>query len=330
MIQEKTCLIDIHLHLDGSLSIASVRKLASLQNISIPQEDEVLRTMLSVGKDCKDLNEYLEKFDFPLTLLQTREGISMSVSNLAEELKEQGLMYAEYRFAPQLHLQKGLTQRQVIEAAIEGLNASPIPGGLILCCMRMADNKQANLETVHLAKEYLGKGVVALDLAGAEAVFPTTEFKEEFTLARTLGIPYTIHAGEADGRDSVYTALEFGTKRIGHGIRSWEDPQLLKTLAADGVTLECCPTSNLNTQIFGSISEYPVRTMLDAGVRFTVNTDNMTVSSTTLKQEWQLLIDTFRLTKEEVKSLLLNSVNAAFAGDELKAVLRSKIHKEFA
>lgn len=330
MIQNKTCLIDIHLHLDGSLSIASVRKLAGLQNISIPEDDDVLRSMLSVGKDCRDLNEYLEKFDFPLTLLQTKEGIAMSVSNLAEELQQQGLMYAEYRFAPQLHLQKGLTQREVIEAAIEGLNASSLPGGLILCCMRMADNKQANQETIRLAKEYLGKGVVALDLAGAEAVFPTREFMEEFALARELGIPYTIHAGEADGRDSVYTALEFGARRIGHGIRSWEDPQLLKTLAADGITLECCPTSNLNTQIFGNISEYPVRPMLDAGVRFTVNTDNMTVSSTHLKREWQLLIDTFHLTKEEVMGLLLNAANAAFADEKQKEAMKDQIHKEFA
>lgn len=330
MIETKTCLIDLHLHLDGSLSLDSVRKLAKLQNIPIPGDDDVLRAMLSVNSDCRDLNEYLEKFDYPLTLLQTKEGIAMSVSNLAAELEAQGLMYAEYRFAPQLHLQKGLTQREVIEAAIDGLNRSPFPGGLILCCMRMSDNKAANLETVRLAKEYLGKGVVALDLAGAEAVFPTKEFKEEFALARELCVPYTIHAGEADGRDSVYTALEFGTKRIGHGIRSWEDPELLKTLAADGVILECCPTSNLNTQIFRRIEEYPIRPMLDAGVKFTVNTDNMTVSSTDLKREWRLLIDAFQLTKGDVKQLLLNSVDAAFAPDSLKKTLRSKIHTEFA
>lgn len=330
MIHDKTCLIDLHLHLDGSLSIDSVRKLAKLQNISIPEEEDYLRSMLSVNGDCRDLNEYLEKFDFPLTLLQTPEGIAMSVANLTHELHQQGLMYAELRFAPQLHLHKGLTQRQVIEAAIHGLKDSPIPCGLILCCMRMKDNKEANLETVRLAKEYLGKGVAALDLAGAEAVFPTREFKEEFTLARELGVPYTIHAGEADGRDSVCTALEFGTKRIGHGIRSWEDPELLKVLASHGVTLECCPTSNLNTQIFGSISEYPIGPMLDAGVRFTVNTDNMTVSSTNLKREWQLLIDAFRLTGDHVKLLLLNAANAAFADEVLKEVLRNKIHQEFA
>lgn len=329
MLNGKQCLIDLHLHLDGSLSIASVKKLAALQNIPLP-EDDLLHSILSVGPECRDLNEYLEKFDYPLSLLQTPEGIAMSVSNLLEELSVQGLMYAEIRFAPQLHLTKGLSQRQVVEAAISGLEDAPIPCGLILCCMRMPDNKAENLETVRLAKDYLGKGVVAVDLAGAEAVFPTKNFSDEFALARELGVPYTIHAGEADGRDSIYTALEFGTKRIGHGIRAWEDPALLKTLAAEGITLECCPTSNLNTQIFQDLRDYPIRVMLEEGVRFTVNTDNMTVSNTTLAREWQLLMDHFPLEQSDVIRIFLNAVDAAFAPDDLKAELRKKIHREFA
>lgn len=329
MLNGKQCLIDLHLHLDGSLSIASVKKLAALQSIPLP-EDDLLHSILSVGPECRDLNEYLEKFDYPLSLLQTSEGIAMSVSNLLEELSVQGLMYAEIRFAPQLHLMKGLSQRQVVEAAIAGLEDAPIPCGLILCCMRMPDNKAENLETVRLAKDYLGKGVAAVDLAGAEAVFPTKNFAEEFALARELAVPYTIHAGEADGRDSIYTALEFGTKRIGHGIRAWEDPALLKTLAADSITLECCPTSNLNTQIFQDLREYPIRIMLEEGVRFTVNTDNMTVSNTTLAREWQLLMDHFPLEQSDVIRILLNAVDAAFAPDDLKAELRKKIHRELA
>ena len=329
MLNGKQCLIDLHLHLDGSLSIASVKKLAALQSIPLP-EDDLLHSILSVGPECRDLNEYLEKFDYPLSLLQTPEGIAMSVSNLLEELSVQGLMYAEIRFAPQLHLMKGLSQRQVVEAAIAGLKDAPIPCGLILCCMRMPDNKAENLETVRLAKDYLGKGVVAVDLAGAEAVFPTKNFAEEFALARELAVPYTIHAGEADGRGSIYTALEFGTKRIGHGIRAWEDPALLKTLASDGITLECCPTSNLNTQIFQDLREYPIRVMLEEGVRFTVNTDNMTVSNTTLGREWQLLMDHFTLEKADVIRILLNAVDAAFAPDDLKTELRKKIHRELA
>ncbi len=330
MIQNKTCLIDLHLHLDGSLSIDSVKKLAKAQNIDIPTEDAILKSLLSVSEDCRNLNEYLEKFAFPGSLLQTREGIAMSIVNLAEELRSQGVMYAEYRFAPQKHLERGLNQKEVIEAAIAGLNASCLPGGLILCCMRMSDNLEENLETVRLAKEYLGKGVVAVDLAGAEALYVTEKFWAEFSLAKKLGVPCTIHAGEADGPGSVYTALSFGAKRIGHGIQSYIDDMLLQRLAQEQIPLECCPTSNLNTQIFDNIQEYPIRKLLESGVRFTVNTDNMSVSATNLKREWQLLIDAFQLTEWEVKQILLNSADAAFAPEDLKAVLRQKILDNFA
>ncbi len=329
MIQNKTCLIDLHLHLDGSLSIDSVKKLAKAQNIEIPTEDAVLNHLLSVSEDCRNLNEYLEKFAFPGSLLQTKNGISMSIVNLAQELRDQGLMYAEYRFAPQKHLERGLSQREVIEAAIEGLNQSCLPGCLILCCMRMSDNREANLETVRLAKDYLGKGVAAVDLAGAEALYVTEKFWEEFSLARKLGVPCTIHAGEADGPGSIYTALSFGANRIGHGIQSYVDEMLLQRLAQEKIPLECCPTSNLNTQIFDSIQDYPIRKLLNSGVRFTVNTDNMSVSATTLKREWQKLIDAFQLTQAEVKQILLNSVEAAFAPDSLKAEMRQKVEAEF-
>ena len=116
-------LIDLHLHLDGSLSVKSVKELAALQNIEIPENEEELLKLLRINDDCKDLTEYLEKFAFPGMLLQTREAVALSVYNLQEELKEQGLIHAEIRFAPQLHTHKGLSQREVIEAAIEGLNS---------------------------------------------------------------------------------------------------------------------------------------------------------------------------------------------------------------
>ena len=157
MKRDNYALIDLHLHLDGSLSLESVKALAKMQNIAIPEsDDEILRT-LRVSEDCHDLNEYLEKFAFPGMLLQTKEGISESVYRLCEELKEQGLIYAEIRFAPQLHLAKGLTQDEVVEAAIAGANRSTFKCGLILCCMRMADNQIANMQTVEAAKRYLGQ-----------------------------------------------------------------------------------------------------------------------------------------------------------------------------
>ena len=318
-------LIDLHLHLDGSLSVKSVKELAALQNIEIPENEEELLKLLRINDDCKDLTEYLEKFAFPGMLLQTREAVALSVYNLQEELKEQGLIHAEIRFAPQLHTHKGLSQREVIEAAIEGLNRSDFSAGLILCCMRGNDNHEENLETVRLAKDYLGKGVVSVDIAGAEALFPTENFADLFALARELEIPFTIHAGEADGPKSVWKALEFGTKRLGHGVRSLEDPALVEKIVSEGITLELCPTSNIHTCMFPSIEEYPLRKLMEAGVKVTINTDNMTVSNINLAKEFGKLISAFNLTDEEIKGFARNSVNACFADEETKKVLLEKI-----
>lgn len=320
-------LIDLHLHLDGSLSVKSVKELAALQNIEIPEKEEELLKLLRVNDDCKDLTEYLEKFAFPGKLLQTKEGLALSVYNLQEELKEQGLIHAEIRFAPQLHTLEGLSQREVIEAAIDGLDRSDFSAELILCCMRGNDNHEANLETVKLAKDYLGKGVCAVDIAGAEALFPTENFGDLFALARELEIPYTIHAGEADGPKSVWKALEYGTKRLGHGVRSLEDPALIEKIASEGITLELCPTSNLHTCMFPCIEEYPLRKLMEAGVRVTINTDNMTVSNVTLGSEFRKLIAAFDLTDDEIKNIARNSVRASFASEETKKILLEKIEK---
>ena len=320
-------LIDLHLHLDGSLSVKSVKELAALQNIEIPENEEELLKLLRINDDCKDLTEYLEKFAFPGKLLQTKEAIAISVFNLQEELKEQGLIHAEIRFAPQLHTLEGLRQREVIEAAIDGLNRSDFSAELILCCMRGNDNHEANLETVKLAKDYIGKGVCGIDIAGAEALFPTENFADLFALAREDGTPFTIHAGEADGPKSVYKALEYGTKRLGHGVRSLEDPALVEKLVAEGITLELCPTSNIHTCMFPSIEEYPLRKLMEAGVKVTINTDNMTVSNITLAKEFGKLIAAFDLTDEEIKGFARNSVAACFASEETKKVLLEKIEK---
>lgn len=318
-------LIDLHLHLDGSLSVKSVKELAALQNIEIPENEEELLKLLRINDDCRDLTEYLEKFAFPGKLLQTKEALSLSVYNLCEELKEQGLIHAEIRFAPQLHTHKGLSQTEVVEAAIEGLNKSDFSAGLILCCMRGNDNHEENLETVKIAKGFLGKGVVSVDIAGAEALFPTENFADLFALARELEIPFTIHAGEADGPKSVWKALEYGTKRLGHGVRSLEDPELIEKIVAEGITLELCPTSNLHTCMFPCIEEYPLRKLMEAGVKITINTDNMTVSNVTLDSEFKKLIAAFDLTDEEIKNIARNSVGACFADKETKKILLEKI-----
>ena len=307
-------LVDLHLHLDGSLSVDIIRKLADVQQILLTESDAELQKKLQVEEGCTSLNEYLTKFDFPLTFLQTKEGIAESVFLLQEELKKEGISYAEIRFAPQLHLQKGLTQDEVVESAVKGLERSDIPAALILCCMRGREVREQNMETVRMAGKYLGKGVCALDLAGAEALFPTEDYEREFVLAKELGIPFTIHAGEAAAPESVRRAVAFGAKRIGHGVRAHEDAELMKEQSENGIVLELCPTSNLNTAIFSDIKEYPLRKLMDAGVRVTINTDNRMVSNTTLEKEYILLKETFSVTQMEVETLMKNGAEASFCG----------------
>ena len=311
MNAKKYAIIDLHLHLDGSMSLECARSLATKQGIALPNDEELL-SRLRVSDDCRDLNEYLERFELPLSLLQTADAISESVERLCNELKAQGLVYAEIRFAPQLHLQKGLTQEDVVLAAIAGLNRSSFFASLILCCMRGADNREANIETVRLVEKYLGKGVCAVDLAGAEALFPNENFVDVIEYARSLSLPMTLHAGEALGADSVASAIELGADRIGHGVRSIEKPELLKLLSEKKIALELCPTSNLNTRVLDDLKDYPIRTFFDADVMITVNTDNMSVSATSLAEEYQKLADALELTEAELKKIALCSISATF------------------
>lgn len=313
-------LSDLHVHLDGSISFDTARKLAKMQGMDVKSDVELSRAMV-VSKNCRDLNEYLMKFDYPLSLLQTKEAITLSVYELLCKQRKHGIVYSEIRFAPQLHKQKGLSQEQVVLAAINGLqrfedevrnDITPMTSGLILCCMRGNDNVNENFETVEVAKAFLNRGVCAIDLAGAEGLYPTKDFEEIFKRASSKNIPFTIHAGEADGPESIWKAIEFGAKRIGHGIRCIEDKELMHRLAKDQIALELCPTSNLNTKVFKDITEYPMKQLLDAGICATINTDNMTVSDVTVESELNLIANTFGFSNEEMNEIIENSHFGAF------------------
>ena len=328
-IEDLKCLIDLHLHIDGSLSINNIKQLASLNNIDISNksQDDLYR-LVRANENNKDLNEYLKKFDFPISLLQTKKAITLSISNLLNELKDDGLQYAELRFAPLQHLKRGLKIEEVIEAAIEGLKKVDMYSNLIVCAMRHHDIKE-NMNLFKITKKYIGKGVCAVDLAGAEALYPVGNFKEIFEYAKENSMPYTIHAGEADGSESVKNAVNMGATRIGHGIRSIEDESVMELIKDKNVTLEFCPKSNIDTRIFDNIKDYPLKKFIDKKIKITVNTDNMTVSNTSLKKEYTNLIKYLEIDKNDIKNLLLNSANAAFTTEDIKQILIRKIEDEF-
>lgn len=330
-------IIDLHLHLDGSLSAEWMIEWAHKQQIALPvTEAQALLPYISVPQDCSDLNQYLRCFEIPLSLLQTAEALSDAVEHLILRLSEAGLVYAELRFAPQLHTQM-LSQQQALQAALAGLErglaqSQLFRANLILCCMRGADNQAQNLETIRLAKQYLVEGqagVVAIDLAGAEGLFPTENFATEFQLANQLGVPFTLHAGEAAGAESVAQALDFGASRIGHGIRAVESEGVMQRLSQQKVPLEMCPCSNLQTKTVRSLAEYPLRQFLVRGILATLNTDNMTVSQTHIQQEFDLLTREYGLQQSEAKQLLKNAIAAAFLTADDKAQLTQHIQQRY-
>lgn len=321
-------MIDLHCHLDGSITLDIAKKLGELQNIELPvKSDEALLKKLSVPEDCESLNDFLQCFGLPLRLLQTKEGIAEAVRLVQEDAKYQGIEYLEIRFAPQLHQINGLSQEEVISAALEGLKQSDLHTNLILCLMRSDHNQDENLETVKLAKKFLAKdkGVVAIDLAGAEGLFKTKDFEKEFTMAKEAGVPFTIHAGEADGAESVWSAIKFGAKRIGHGVRIFEDSELLEYVIKNKIPLEMCPNSNRQTKAVSDMSTYPLRKYLEEGVKVTINTDDPAICRTNLQKEYHYIQKMYGITEDEKKQLLLNAVDAAFCSDEYKDLLRNKI-----
>ena len=284
---------------------------------------------MTAPEDCGSLNEYLEKFDLPLMVLQTKEAIRKGMYTLLCSLREQGMLYAEVRFAPQSHLRKGLTQEEVVKAAVLGMQeaaaGSFFKAKLILCCMRGTDNLEANKKTIETAAAYLGRGVAAVDLAGAEALYPTADFEELFVYAKSLGVPYTIHAGEADGPESIEAALRLGAARIGHGVRAQEDEGLLALLKERQIPLEMCPTSNVQTKAVGSFREHPILKYLRSGLKVTLNTDNMTVSDTTIEREFSRLSGELGMTAEEHRQLLYHAADAAFLTEEERGRMKDVI-----
>lgn len=326
-------LIDLHVHLDGSIPLPAAVQLAAEEGLDFSLAE--LQEKMQVPAHCQDLNQYLATFELPLKLMQSAQGIRTVAKAFHEQLDAEGILYAEPRFAPGSLTAGGLSQQEVLEAALAGRAdfyaehpQSALHTAYIICAMRGTDEKlkHKNEESIDLAAAYLGNGVVAADLAGAEALFATENFSSLFAEAQRKDVPFTIHAGEAAGPESIKAALRLGAQRIGHGVRSLEDAGVIQDLKAAKVALEICPTSNLQTRIFESIERFPLEQLLDAGLTVTINTDNMTVSNTTLSHEFELLQQHCGLDKNTARELAENAARAVFSDssekDRLLAHLR--------
>ncbi len=332
-------MIELHLHLDGAIPPETMWALAKEKGITLPAETlDEFRAWLVETSDCADVNTYLARFELPLQLMQEKEDIVRVTKDVLTTLCRQGHLYDEIRFAPQLHKRNGLSQRQAIEAVLEGrrqaLAENPGYGaGILLCAMCIGPetvNMEENLETVRLAKEFLNRGVVGADLAGAEGIVPLANFRPVFDLANELGVPATCHAGDSQGPDTVRDALSFGVTRIGHGHHIAGDPALVQEAIRRGVTLEVCPTSNIQCHTQPSYAEHPAKRLLDAGVRLTISTDNMTLAAVNLQDEYRHCLQDMGFTAEDLKKTILYAAEAVFLPEDEKAALMERVKNRLA
>ena len=316
--------IVLHLHLDGSIDMEDAYLWAKEDGLKITKKE--LEQELQVNDDCHNLNDYLEKFDLPCKLLQTCERLEKTSYHLFLKLSKMNVKYAEVRFAPNKHLAKNLTLDDVVISVINGMNKANVEtgimGGIILSMMR-GDSKEDNIRVINLAQKYLKKGVVAIDLAGAEAIYPTTDYVDLFRYAKIKGIPFTIHAGEAAGVESIKAALDAGAKRIGHGIRAIDDEAIQKIIIDKQVLLEVCMTSNYQTEAVKG--KHPIEKLYNNGIKISINTDNDTVSNIDINKEYTKILNETDLTMDDLWKCNKESIDYIFADQ----VVKDKLQKEF-
>lgn len=320
---------DLHVHLDGSMRLGTVMELSR----ELPKNRKFPRT-LDIGQAlfppqrCT-LEEYLKAFSIPVAVLQSEAALERAAYELCEDAAKENIIYMEIRFAPLLHLQEGLTPQKVVEAVLSGMRRAekefPIRTRLILCGMKQ-ESTEASERTARLATEYLGKGVVAFDLAGPERDFPTSLHREAIKIAKEAGLHLTIHAGEGCCPEQIKEALDLGAERIGHGVYLYKDEATERLVAERGIPLEVCPTSNLQISgVMETYADHPLKHYLDRGIHVTLNTDNRLMSRIDVTHEFEKVIEAFFLSKDEVKTILLNSAQAAFTTQEIKADLQNQV-----
>ncbi|MBL0152415.1 MAG: adenosine deaminase [Chitinophagaceae bacterium] len=319
--------IELHLHLDCSLSYEVVKKIKPSVTI------EEFRESFIAPPKCTDLVDYIKRAVKGYELMQTPEQLKLVTLDLFRQLKADNVIYAEIRFAPLLHTEQGLTGTEIVsivnEAADEGIRTYGVEAGLILATLRHYTPEQS-MQTAELVRQFKGTHVVGFDIAGDEAGFPIDNHIRAFEYARANGLHCTAHAGEACGANSVWGTLEhFKPTRIGHGVRSAEDPALLEHLKKHDIHLEVCPTSNVQTNVCNTIEDHPADKIYNAGVSMSINCDARTVSPITLTHEYQVMEKIFHWDKAHFLRCNLEGIRHSFATEEVKEKVRKIITKYY-
>jgi adenosine deaminase len=336
----------LHDHLDGGLRPQTVLDLArEIGYADLPADNvEQLTRRLTEGAHRGHLEIYLDAFRHTVAVMQTAEALRRVAAECAEDLAADGVVYAEVRFAPELHTERGLGLDEVVEAVLEGFRQGSAGRGIrvyaLLTAMRTAAR---SLEIAELAVRHRDEGVVGFDIAGAEAGWPPSRHLDAFQYIKRENFHITIHAGEGFGLPSIWEAVQWcGTERLGHGVRIVDDIEVsdsgtvrLGRLAAyvrdRRIPLEMCPTSNVQTGAAPSIALHPIRLLRQLSFRVTVNTDNRLMSQVTLSSEFHRLVQEFGYGWSDVEWLTVNAMKSAFAGfDERLHLINTVIKPGFA
>jgi len=317
-------LADIHRHFDGSIRPATLWELSEKYYSAVPGLDYEEFCHYLQWDESRDstLLDYLDKFHVPLQYTQFYDNIRRISYELAEDAYLDGVRLLELRMNPLIHRRAGLTSRQVLAATRKGFDAftdkhPDFKVGIIVIAMRNHGGNMARILLREILGEredfHAGAGVVGFDIAGHEAPFPPVLFKEAYDLAAKMGLKTTAHAGESEGPERIWEALEnLNPDRIGHGTSAGQDPELMRRLARDGIWLEVCLSSNLQTGAVASLKEHPLPRFLDAGIKVALCTDNPTVSSTTLSREYELAMETFGFSEDDMRRLAAMSCRGTF------------------
>ncbi len=293
--------VELHLHLDGSVPLYL---LSNYLNYDASSD--------AIAQDkCQNLADYLTKFDLPIAYLKHKDNLREASYQLSKDLEQDGVIYAEVRYAPNLLISDELDLDETVKTILEGFSLGNVKVNLILCMMRHHSYEE-NLKVIELAEKYLNKGVCAIDLAGDEEHFPTKNFEELFKIAQEKNIPYTIHSGEVNIKDSLESAILFGTKRLGHGIQAINYEEILQDIKDKKILLEVCPTSNIQTNVIDTYENHPIKKLKDNNILMAINTDNRTVSNITLSDEYKKLNKYFNFTIDDFCQFNLNAINGSF------------------
>lgn len=315
--------VELHLHLDCSLSYEFV---SQMRPGIMPDE---FKRDFSCTVTCSGLAELLERSRNGVALMQTEESLRLAVRDLFRQLQEDRVIYAELRFAPFLHTQEGLLPERVVELvereASDSCRATGIEARLILCTLRHFGESES-LRTARLVEAFSGSRVAALDIAGDEAGFPIDAHLRAFQYAIERNIPRTAHAGEARGPRSVWETLEhFKPSRIGHGVRSLEDPALMQHLQREQIHLEVCPTSNVRIGLYESYEKHPVDRLRRSGLSVGINTDGRTLVNVSLGEEYRSLQEVFEWSPGDFLQCNANALRAAFIPEDVRTGLMGRI-----